>query len=73
MKQVGYDDRHWLRMRQIDSFHPFLGSRGRIGDVLEVSPGWNQAWKRLPSASCTAVEYPEFDICRDVLPKPFDI
>ena len=73
LTRVGYDERNWLRVRQIDSFHGFLQSRGAIGDVLEISPGWNQTWKRLPAASYTTVDYPGFDICRDVLPRRFDI
>jgi SAM-dependent methyltransferase len=73
LTRVGYDRRNWLRVRQIDSFQGFLSSRGEIGDVLEVSPGWNRMWQRLPAASYTAVDYPEFDICRDVLARRFDI
>lgn len=42
-------------------------------DAQSVSPGWNQMWKRLPAASYTAVDYPDFDICRDVLARRFDI
>jgi SAM-dependent methyltransferase len=70
---IGYDRRNWLRVRQIEAFAAFLEDDQRTRKpVLEVSPGWNTRWKEI-CANYTSVDYPEFDICADVLPETFDI
>ncbi len=67
----GYDSRNWLRVRQIDAFTAFLAEDGRRnGAVLEVSPGWNTYWKSI-CPDYTAVDYPDFDICKDKLERQF--
>jgi SAM-dependent methyltransferase len=71
--RMGYDERNWLRIRQIEAFETFFRSREPLGDILEISPGWNDRWKRLPAKSYREVDYPEFDVCTDVLPDRFDI
>jgi SAM-dependent methyltransferase len=70
---LGYDDRNWLRVRQIDAFHEFLNAHSPIGDILEISPGWNEEWRNLTARSYRSVDYPDFDICNDVLSDQFDI
>jgi hypothetical protein len=70
-KRLGYDSRNWLRIRQIEAFTSFLKEEGRhTSPVLEVSPGWNTYWKNL-CTDYTAVDFPDFDICKDALPRQF--
>jgi len=69
----GYDYRNWLRVAQIDAWTKFL-SANSSADVLEISPGWNEYWKKLRFKSYRSVEFPEFDICSQILPdQTFDI
>src|SRR6185369_12620355 len=68
---LGYDSRNWLRVRQIEAFTDFLASRPNA-KVLEVSPGWNKYWKVL-CKHYKAVDYPDFDICKDALPRKFNV
>lgn len=73
LRAVGYDDRNWLRIKQITEFENFLSRDSRCNRrVLEISPGRNPYWRNL----CTnywAVGYPEFDICTDTLPETFHV
>lgn len=69
--KIGYDDTNWLRVKQIRAIREHLGPE--IGDVLEISPGVGRPWSKLPAASYSAVEYPDFDITRDVLTRRFDV
>jgi hypothetical protein len=71
-RKLRYDERNWLRVVQIDAFSSIL-DRATDSNVLEISPGWNSCWREKPHNSYIAVEYPEFDICRDVLPQRFNI
>jgi SAM-dependent methyltransferase len=73
LETLGYDKRNWLRIRQIEAFDQFFRTQAPVGDVLEISPGWNDMWKRLPARSYRSVDYPDFDICKDALPEEFDI
>jgi len=73
VEACGYDRRNWLRIRQIEAFEDFLRSRPGQTDVIEISPGWNNHWSKLPFRSYRSVDYPEFDICRQALPEQFDI
>lgn len=72
-KRIGYDERNWLRIRQIESWERFFRQRESVGDVLEISPGWNGHWKSMPVHSYRSVDYPDFDIANDVLPERFDV
>jgi SAM-dependent methyltransferase len=70
-RQTGWDERNWLRLRQIEAFEAYLDTGGRSQDaVLEISPGWNSYWKTRCS-NYRAVNFPDFDICRDRLPETF--
>ena len=40
-------------------------------DVLEIAPG--HYWEKLPFRSYKAVDFPAFDICKDVLAEEFDL
>jgi SAM-dependent methyltransferase len=57
----------------MDSWDAFLRSRGAGLSILEISPGWNQHWKKVPGSSYRSVDYPEFDISREALPERFDV
>jgi SAM-dependent methyltransferase len=73
-RHLGWDQRNWLRIRQIEAFTSFLTQRSPMGRVLEISPGWNEMWKRLAGPeNYTAVEYPDYDVSRDVLPAQYDV
>jgi len=71
VKMSGYDQRNWLRVKQIDAFNNFLDLYP-AAEVLEISPGWNNIWKN-KILNYTSVDYPEFDICTDSLAREFDI
>jgi SAM-dependent methyltransferase len=75
LKRLGYDydQRNWLRIRQIEAFEQFFQSQDPLGDVLEISPGWNGMWGKLPARSYRTVDYPDFDICTDALSEQFDL
>lgn len=72
-KVAGYSDVNWLRVRQIERWHEFLARQAPLGDILEISPGWNRMWRQLPSCSYHSADYPEFDICYEVLDRKFHI
>lgn len=72
-KLAGYSEVNWLRVRQIERWREFLAQQAPLGDVLEISPGWNQMWRQMPSRSYHSVDYPDFDICRDRLDRRFHI
>jgi SAM-dependent methyltransferase len=43
--------------------------------VAEISPAPEAGWREMPWASYTALDYPQFDLCRqsESLPGPFDL
>jgi hypothetical protein len=45
-----YDSRNWLRIKQIEAGSAFFDRHVPLGTILEISPGGNDMWKRLPSA-----------------------
>jgi len=71
-KLIKYDYRHWTRpvmyehcLKMIKELNP------KELDVLEISAG--QVWQEVGFKSFTEANYPEFDICRDVLDREFDL
>src|SRR5882672_1626651 len=36
--RLGYDERNWLRIRQIENWQEFLAAQQPLADVLEISP-----------------------------------
>ncbi len=72
-KPFGYSEVNWLRVRQIERWQEFLGRQAPLGDGLEISPGWNEMWRRLPWRVYETVDYPDFDICRERLDRRFHI
>lgn len=71
VNHLHWDARNWLRIRQIEAFTSFL-SEHPTAKVLEVSPGWNEYWKKR-TTNYTAVNYPDFDITNQSLRQKFDI
>jgi SAM-dependent methyltransferase len=69
---LGWDQRNWLRIAQIESWVGFLADL-RPSDLLEISPGWNSMWSRVPNTRYTSVHYPQFDISEDLLDRTFDV
>jgi len=72
LQRVGYDSRHWTRPVMYEECGKLIQRLGPQSlDVLEVSAG--KHWQSLPFRSFTEANYPEFDICKDVLPREFDL
>lgn len=71
-KRVGYDKTHITRVvayREIDALLDSLGS-DRL-DALEVSAGWK--WRDRAWRSFSEMNWPDYDICADVLDRDFDV
>ena len=69
---VGYDKTHITRTvayREVDALLDRLGSE-RL-DALEVAAGWK--WRQRRWASYTEMNWPDHDICKDVLDRQFDV
>ena len=72
--RMGYDTTSWNRVVANVECRRLVQELGPADlDVLEISPGEAQLWKQLEYRSYTEVNYPEFDICRDVLDRQFDV
>jgi|ERR1700733_13641940 SAM-dependent methyltransferase len=69
-----YGDVQWGRVTYIAHWNAFLSSIGteRLS-LLEISPGPVSMWRERGWASYTSVQFPEFDIAKDVLPEKFDV
>lgn len=72
LKSVGYDFRHWTRPVMYDACGALIQKLDppRL-DVLEISAG--KHWQSFPFKSFTEANYPEFDICKDVMDRQFDL
>jgi SAM-dependent methyltransferase len=73
LASIGFDATHWLRVVMYEMCFEFIRSLGpQQLDVLEISAGpqWIQAFK---FKSYTATQYPQFDICSEVLDQKFDL
>jgi SAM-dependent methyltransferase len=72
-RRFGYDERNWLRIEQIRSWQEFFRTLQPLGDILEISPGWNQMWKPVSCSSYSSVDFPAFDICKEALERQFQV
>jgi SAM-dependent methyltransferase len=72
--KAGFEEEAWLKITQVRAWREFLLSLplDRL-DALEISPGSSAHWRDIGFRSYTAVQYPEFDITRDRLPRRFDV
>ena len=69
---VGYDKTHITRTvayREVDALLDRLGSE-RL-HALEIAAGWK--WRQRHWASYTEMNWPDHDICKDVLDRQFDV
>lgn len=69
---VGYDKTHITRTvayREVDALLDRLGSEQL--HALEVAAGWK--WRQRRWASYTEMNWPDHDICTDVLDRQFDV
>ena len=72
LEKLNYDYRHWTRPVMYEECTRLIQEKDIENmDVLEISAG--QYWKTLPFRSFSEANYPEFDICTDVMKKEFDL
>lgn len=72
LHRIGYDTRHWTRPVMYEQCGRLVKRLGPENlDVLEISAG--KYWQSFPFRSFTEANFPEFDICQDVLPRQFDL
>lgn len=72
LKTVGYDKTHITRTvayREVDAFLDTLPVEQM--SALEVAAGWK--WRTRNWGSFTEMNWPDYDICEDVLDQQFDI
>lgn len=71
-QQLGYDKTHITRSVAYETIDAFLDTLdcGAL-DVLEISAGWK--WRDRTWHSFTEMNWPEHDICNDVLDARFDL
>jgi SAM-dependent methyltransferase len=73
LARVGFDSTDWLRVVMYRQCFAFIHSiRPETLDTLEISggPQWRRTFK---FCSYTSTEFPEFDICAQVLDRQFDL
>jgi SAM-dependent methyltransferase len=69
-----YDAEQWIRVVQRKAWKEFLASESRSPlRMLEVSPDAQSLWRPYASRSYESVQFPDFDIARDRLPRTFDV
>ncbi len=69
---IGYDYRHWTRPVMHEACARLLADRGMENlDVLEISSG--EYWRTFPFRSYREMNFPEYDICKDVLDDQFNL
>ena len=73
-RRIGYRADQWVRVVQVDDWCEFLAKlpTARL-DALEISPGGVTHWRDFGFRSYTSVDFPDFDITKDILPRTFDV
>lgn len=72
LNMVGYDYRHWTRPVMYARCTAMLQALNPPQlDALEISAG--QQWQTLGFKSFTEANFPQFDICQDVLGNTYDV
>jgi hypothetical protein len=72
LRIIGYDPTHWVRVRMQEECTIHLEKIGiEELDTLEISAGLY--WRTLKFRSYMEANYPEFDICKDILDRQFDL
>ena len=73
LERLGFGTSDWVREVMYEECFAFLaGLHPERCHVLEISAG-NQWRQRFNFRSFTETQYPDFDICADVLPRTFDV
>jgi SAM-dependent methyltransferase len=73
LRSVGYDPTDWTRtVMYRECYELILGLGPETLDVLEISAG-KRFSDHFRFRSFTDTQFPEFDICAQVLPKSFDL
>lgn len=74
LRSLGYREDHWTRVACIDAWRAYLSAmpRGQL-DALEISPANVKMWKEMGFRSYESVDFPDFDLNRDRLPRKFDV
>jgi SAM-dependent methyltransferase len=68
----GFDATHWVRVAAYRQCHTWIRDLGIENlDTLEIAPG--HYWNSLSFRSYRAIDFPAFDICKDVLEQRFDL
>ncbi|MDJ0571724.1 MAG: hypothetical protein QNJ53_22145 [Pleurocapsa sp. MO_192.B19] len=71
MSSLGYDFDNWVRTIMNHECSKLLNELNPAQlNALEIS---GHKWSQIGFKSFTEVHYPEFDICKDCLPKTFDV
>src|SRR5690242_17118296 len=74
LEATGYEMTDWIRIVQNQDISEFLlGLPLAKLDALEISPGRSSLWRRIGFRSYTEVDYPAFDVTKEVLPRTFDV
>jgi SAM-dependent methyltransferase len=73
LKNIGFDTTDWVRVVMYRRCFEFIHNLGPPDlDVLEIAAG--PQWKRVFNfGSYTETQFPDFDICSEVLDKQFDL
>ncbi|MEZ5857277.1 MAG: methyltransferase domain-containing protein [Hyphomicrobiaceae bacterium] len=73
LSAVGYDTTDWLRVVMYRECFDFIRSKDPASlDTFEISGG--PQWRReFTFKSYTTLQYPDFDICAQALPKTYDL
>jgi hypothetical protein len=73
LSAFGFDTTHWIRVVMYQRCFEFIRSlEPESMDVLEIAAG--PQWRRkFRFGSYTSADYPDFDICRDILDRKFDL
>jgi len=73
-RAVGYDSADWARVVMYRECYRLIeGLTPETLEVLEISPGPSDAFKKLRFKSYTGADFPQFDICSSTLPGPYDL
>lgn len=74
LRATGYVKTEWLRIEQQKSWQNFFDiHKAEQLSALEISPGHSSLWKERGFGNYQAVQFPEFDICRESLSEKFDV
>ncbi len=72
LRRFGYEPWHWVRYTMYhECFRLIEGLGPETLDACEISAG--NEWRKLPFRSYSELNFPEFDLCSQVLDRQFDL